>query len=314
MKEPDGAAAPRPALREHGEAFLRHLADERQLSPHTVTAYRRDLADLEEFLTGYYGTPDWEWLHVDRLTLRSFLGWGRRKGLARRTLARKLSAVRSFFRFLHRDGILDRNPTRAMRAPRKEHRLPAHIRARGVEALFELAEARAQENSLKGARTLVALELLYGSGLRLGELHGLNLETLDLVGDQVKVKGKGQKDRIVPLTRAAVTAIRRYLPRREETGAEPDRGPVLVNQSGGRLSRRSIQRMVQELLESCGEDGQVSVHSLRHSFATHLLDAGADLMAVKELLGHASLSTTQIYTHTSKERLKKVYRDAHPRP
>lgn len=293
--------------------FLRHLADERQLSPHTVTAYRGDLADLEEFLSGYYGTTEWTWAHVDRLTLRSFLGWGRRKGLARRTLARKLSAARTFFRFLHREGRLASNPARAIRAPRREHPLPAHVREEGIRKLFDTAEARAAENTLAGTRTLAALELFYGSGLRLSEVHGLDVGEVDLVGDQVKVRGKGRKERIVPLTRASVRAVRRYLPRREETGAAPDRGPLMVNQSGARLSRRSIQTAVRELLDAAGEDRRVSVHSLRHSFATHMLDGGADLMAVKELLGHASLTTTQVYTHTSRERLKKVYRDAHPR-
>lgn len=304
--------APHPPAGEV-ERFLRHLADERNLSPHTVVAYRRDLGNLQEFLSGYYGTTDWTFGHVDRLTLRSFLGWCRRKGWARSTLARKLAAVRSFFRFLHREERLASNPARSMRAPRREHTLPAHLRPSSVEALFDLAEARAAENTLKGTRLLAALEVLYGSGLRLGELHALDLPEVDLVSDQAKVEGKGRKERIVPLTAPAVRALRRYLPRREETGAPSDRGPLLVNQMGNRLSRRSIQLMVRELLEQCSEDPRVSVHSLRHSFATHLLDEGADLMAVKELLGHASLSTTQIYTHTSRDRLRRVYRDAHPR-
>jgi len=295
------------------EGFLRHLADERGLSPHTVTAYRGDLDDLQGFLTGYYGTPDWGWEHVDRLTLRSFLGWGRRKGLARSTLARKLSAVRTFFRFLHREEALPGNPARSLRGPRRERTLPAHLRPRGMEALFEAAENRAAENTLRGTRLLAILELLYGSGLRLSELHGLDVPSLDLMGDLVKVMGKGRKERIVPITPAAARAVRRYLPRREEAGAEPHRGPLVVNQSGSRLSRRSIQMEVRGLLESCEEGSDASVHSLRHSFATHLLDEGADLMAVKELLGHASLSTTQIYTHTSRERLRRVYREAHPR-
>lgn len=309
----DGRPSSEPGRPEVAD-FLRHLADERQLSPNTVKAYRRDLADLDTFLTGYYGTGEWEWTHVDRLTLRSFLGWGKRKGLARRTLARKLSAARTFFRFLHREEMLPSNPARSIRAPRADKPLPTHVREGGIRALFELAEARAAENTLRSLRALVSLELLYGSGLRLSELHGLDMEELDLVGDQAKVRGKGRKERIVPLTAAAVRAVRRYLPRREETGTAPDRGPLLVNQEGKRLSRRWIQKAVRELLDAAGEETGATVHSLRHSFATHLLDQGADLMAVKELLGHASLSTTQIYTHTSRERLKKVYRDAHPRP
>lgn len=299
------------------EEFLRHLADERQLSPNTVVAYRRDLSDLSAFLGDYWGTPDWGWEHVDRLTLRSFLGWCHREGLARRTVARKLSATRSFFRFLHLEERLERNPAGALRAPRSEKRLPGHLGHLDAAAVFDLAEARAAENTLQGTRTLVILELLYGSGLRLAELHGADLPDLDLVGEQVKVRGKGRKERIVPLTRAAVTAVRRYEPRRSETlGSESrasDRRALLLNRRGRRLSRRSIQSAVSGLLDEVAEGEGLSAHSLRHSFATHLLDGGADLMAVKELLGHVSLSSTQIYTHTSRERLKRVYREAHPR-
>lgn len=299
------------------QEFLRHLADERQLSPNTVSAYRRDLTDLSEFLTGYYGTPEWGWGDVDRLTLRSFLGWLDRRGLSRRTAARKLSAVRTFFRFLHLEERLDRNPTRALRAPRLDKKLPGHLTHGDAQALFDVAEARAAENTLAGTRNLALLELLYGSGLRLSEVHGLDLQDLDLVAEQVKVRGKGRKERIVPLTRAAVVAVRRYLPRRDEAvgpdASAADRRALLLGPGGRRLSRRGIQKIVHALLEAAGADEGLSVHSLRHSFATHLLDGGADLMAVKELLGHVSLSTTQIYTHTSTERLKQVYRDAHPR-
>lgn len=298
-----------------GEAaeFLRHLEHERQLSPNTIAAYRRDLEDLEGFLTGYYGTPDWAWSDVDRLTLRSFLGWCDRRDLARRTIARKLSSARGFFRFLHREERLPSNPARGIRTPRGERPLPKPVPRADLDALFSLAEEEARANTLAGTRALALLELLYGSGLRLAEVHGMNLEDLDYVGERVKVRGKGRKERIVPLTGSAVGALRRYEPRRVEAGASSGRGPVLVNQHGKRVSRRTIQRTVQRLLEAAGERGGTGVHALRHSFATHLLDAGADLMAVKELLGHASLSTTRIYTHTSKERLRGVYRSAHPR-
>jgi integrase/recombinase XerC len=163
----------------------------------------------------------------------------------------------------------------------------------------------------------VILELLYGSGLRLAELQGLDLTELDLVGDQARVRGKGRKERIVPLTQSAVRAVRRYEPRRAEAlrPATPpaERRALLLSSRGRRLSRRAIQTIVQEHLDAVAASHGLSVHSLRHTFATHLLDAGADLMAVKELLGHVSLSTTRIYTHTSRERLKQVYRDAHPR-
>lgn len=299
------------------EAYLRVLADERQLSPHTVAAYRRDLGDLSFFLTDYFGTPDWDWDGVDRLTLRSFLGWCLRRGLSRRTIGRKLSAVRGFFRFLHLEDRLPSNPSRAVRAPKAEKRLPGHLSRTETDALFRLAEARAAENTLSGTRTLAILELLYGSGLRLSELQRLNGKSLDLRKALVRVKGKGRKERLVPLTRRSLEALSRYEPRRQEvitkreTTEDPD--SLLVNNRGGRLSRRSIQRSVRDLISAAAADEGLSVHSLRHSFATHLLDAGADLMAVKELLGHVSLSTTQIYAHTSKERLKKVYQQAHPR-
>jgi len=295
------------------ELFLRHLEDERQLSPNTVTAYRRDLRDLEEFLTEYLGTPEWGWASVDRLTLRSFLGSLGGRGLTGRTIARKLSAVRAFLRFLLREDRIQSDPSRGLRAPGRDRHLPAHLPRREIDDLFSLAESDASENTLEGTRTLALLELIYGSGLRLAEVHGIDLGRIDVGGGLVRVIGKGRKERVVPLTSSASRALRRYELRRRETPAAPDAGPLFVNEKGDRLSRRSIQRTVQGLLERAGAGDGVSVHSLRHSFATHLLDGGADLMAVKELLGHASLSTTQIYTHTSRERLQKVYRDAHPR-
>lgn len=297
-------------------AFLRHLADERNLSVHTVTAYRGDLADFTRFLTDYYGTEEWGWETVDRLTLRSFLGSLERRGLARRTTARKLSALRTFFAFLHVERVVERDPTRHLRSPRGERSLPGVLGRGEMEAVFRVAEARAAENTLQGTRDLVILEVLYGSGVRLSELHALDRSDLDLVSDQVKVEGKGRKERVVPLTPPAVRAVRRYELRRDETlsaARRPDRRAFLVNRSGQRLSRRSIQRIVHSLIEEGGGGEGAGVHALRHTFATHLLDGGADLMAVKELLGHVSLSTTQIYTHTSRERLKGVYRRAHPR-
>jgi len=299
--------------------YLKVLTHERQLSDHTVRAYERDLRDLGVFLTEYLGTPEWEWDGVDRLTLRSFMGWCLRKGLSRRTIARKLSAVRGFFRFLHLEDRLPINPARAVRAPKSEKRLPGHLSRGEMDVIFRLAEARAAENTLQGTRALLILELLYGSGLRLSELHGLNLEDLDTDRSQVKVRGKGRKERIVPLTPRALQALGRYGPRRAEAASPCSEDPsrdssaLLRNARGGRLSRRSIQRSVRNVLEKAASHQGLSVHSLRHSFATHLLDAGADLMAVKELLGHVSLSTTQIYTHTSTERLKRVYKQAHPR-
>ena len=299
------------------DGFLAHLEGERQLSPNTVVAYRKDLADLERFLTDYEGGGRWSWEEVDRLALRSFLGWCHRQGWSRRTAGRKLSAIRSFFRFLHLEDRVPGNPAQAMRAPKREKRLPGYLTYLEVEDLFRIAEARAGENTLQATRNLVILELLYGSGLRLSELGGIDLPELDLVGEQVRVRGKGRKERIVPVTRSAIRAVRRYEPRRAEAvrGDAPlsEKRALLLNARGGRLSLRSIQRIVREQLEEAAAASHLSAHSLRHSFATHLLDAGADLMAVKELLGHVSLSTTQIYTHTTKDRLRRVYRKAHPR-
>ena len=297
------------------DQFLRHIADGRQLSPHTVQAYRKDLADFGEFMQQRSG-KDLDWAAVDRLALRGYLGQLANRRFARRTIARKLSAVRSFFRFLHREELLDVNPTRAVRSPKLERTLPTWITRAQVEKLFAAAENRAASGGFRPTRDLAILEAFYGTGMRLSELQSLNLTDLDLVGDQVKVRGKGRKERIVPLGTAAARALRRYELRRSEVlGKTPasDRKAFFLSERGGRISTRQLQNIVRRELQKIAEDAGLSVHSLRHSFATHLLDAGADLMAVKELLGHASLSTTRIYTHTSKERLKRVYDQAHPR-
>jgi integrase/recombinase XerC len=298
------------------EEFLRHLADGRQLSPHTTAAYRHDLEELTAFLERYYGGEAWSWGGVDRLALRGFLAELHRRGLSRRTIVRKLSAVRSFFRFLHREEVIEANPGRAVRSPKVERTLPGWLTRAQVEQLFSLAENRAAEGDFLGARNLAIVETFYATGIRLSELQRLNLDDLDLIGDQVKVRGKGRKERIVPLGQAAVRALRRYELRRGEVApraALSDRRAVFLSERGRRLSLRQIQLVVQKFLDTIAEDAGLSTHSLRHSFATHLLDAGADLLAVKELLGHTSLSTTRIYTHTSKERLKRVYDQAHPR-
>ena len=296
--------------------FLKHLESERRLSPRTVVSYRKDLEDLRLFLDDHYGGGGWGWGTVERIDFRAFMGWCGRKGLSRRTVARKLSAIRTFYRFLHLEDRVPSDPARTLRSPRIEKRLPGHATSRNIDAVFSGAEARAAENTFRGTRNLVILELLYGSGLRLSELHGLDLSDLDLGREQAKVLGKGNRERLVPITGSARRAIGRYLPRRLEFGAAtfaPGREALLLNPAGKRLSRRSIQTVVRRFLDDAAPGEGLSAHALRHSFATHLLDAGADLMAVKELLGHVSLSTTQVYTHTSKERLRQVYRQAHPR-
>ncbi len=296
--------------------FFKHLESERRLSPRTVVSYRKDLEDLGVFLDDHFGGGGWGWGTVGRIDFRAFMGWCGRKGLTRRTVARKLSAIRTFYRFLHLEERVPGDPVRTLRSPRIEKRLPGHATAADIEGVFCQAEARSAENTFRGTRNLVILELLYGSGLRLSELHGLDLSDLDLRRGQTKVFGKGSKERLVPFTGSAGRAIGRYLPRRLElqaTSMMPDRKALLLNPAGKRLSRRSIQNVVRGFLDVAAPGAGLSAHSLRHSFATHLLDAGADLMAVKELLGHVSLSTTQVYTHTSKERLRRVYRSSHPR-
>ena len=310
----ESAGTAQPA--ENGEVaeFLRHLADERQLSPNTIKAYARDLAQLEAFLGEYSGRTGWRWSdpEVDRLALRAFLGWCGRQGLSKRSAARKLAAARTFFRFLHLEDRIQANPSRAVRAPKLEKRLPGHLSRGDVRDVFDFAEREAEKNTLAGTRTLAVLEILYGSGLRLSELHGLDVGAVDEGTKQVRVMGKGRKERIVPLTDSALKAIEGYALRRAEV-TDRTEGALLVNPRGHRLSRRSIQSTVRRCFDSAAGARGLSVHALRHTFATHLLEAGADLLAVKELLGHVSLSSTQIYTHTSKERLVRVYREAHPR-
>lgn len=293
---------------------MRHLADERQLSPHTVAAYELDLRQLTDFMTEYLGHGDWRWAdkEVDRLALRGFMGWLGRKGLSKRSVGRKLSATRSFFRFLHSEDRIAANPASAVRAPKIEKRLPGHLTRGDVSDVFAEAEKRAEQNTLAAARDLVILELLYGSGLRLSELHGVDLASIDRGSQLVRVMGKGSKERIVPVSEACLRAIVHYEPRRAEVANRAD-DALLVNARGGRLSRRSIQAAVSACFDVAAGARGLSAHALRHSFATHLLEAGADLLAVKELLGHVSLSTTQIYTHTTKDRLRRVYKDAHPR-
>jgi len=292
--------------------FLTHLEKERGQSPNTIGAYRRDLEAFVEFCNRYYG-GDWDFTRVDRLGLRGFLGEFERKGLARRTAARALSAVRSFYRYLQVHHDLARNPLRAVKSPKLEKRLPRHLRLEETERIFESAESAASDGEFENLRDLAMLELFYSSGIRLSELRGLNLGSVDLLADQVKVLGKGRKERIVPVGSRAVKALRKYLASREGIALKgPDRQAVFVSRRGRRLSPATIQRRIHRLYAAGGARG-FRVHSLRHTFATHMMDAGADLRSVQEMLGHASLSTTQIYTHTSVERLKRVYRDAHPR-
>lgn len=294
--------------------YLTYLEKVRDHSPNTVSAYRRDLEQFCDFLDRRTGSADWTFVGVDRLAMRGFLGELERRGLSRRSAARALSAVRSFYRWLRVQHDLDIPAIRATRIPRIPKRLPTYLLRDQVDALFAFATAAAESDGFGAVRDLAMLELFYSSGLRLSELQQLDLDQLDLLGDQVKVLGKGRKERIVPVGGQASLALRRYLGLRGEVMQFPraDRRAVFVGRRGRRLSPVTVQRRMHRLYDAIGADG-MRTHSMRHTFATHLLDAGADLRAVQELLGHASLATTQIYTHTSVERLKKVYLQAHPR-
>ena len=289
-------------------AFAAFLSKERNDSPHTVKAYGRDVSEFAAFCDDFYGGP-WRWAGVDRLAIRGFLGALEQRGLSRRSVARALSALRTFYRFLNLTQGVEVNPAKTARTPKQEARLPAHLER---DLLFGEAERRAAAGGFTEARDLAMLELFYATGMRLAELASLSDADLDLVSDQVKVRGKGKKERIVPLGSHAGVALRRYF-RRRDAVLTGDRRAVFLSRRGARLTPRGVQLAIKRLLGTLTRGRELHVHSLRHSFATHLLDAGADLRAVQELLGHASLSTTQVYTHTSVQRLKQVYHQAHPR-
>jgi integrase/recombinase XerC len=278
------------------EEFAQRLR-RRNCSPNTIEAYGRDLAQL--FRASGAEDPG----AVTRDDIRRHLGSLQRGGLDRRSAARKLSAFKAFFRFCAAEGLVSSNPVQGIRAPRAERKLPSFLSeeqagtAMGPSVPGERGEER--NNAL--------LELLYGSGLRASELTGLKAGDVDLGTGLVKVTGKGGKQRIVPLSRESRKRLKPLV-----SGLDPDRR-LFLGDRGGPLGRRQLQRIVERRLRASGHGGKASPHVLRHTFATHLLDRGADLKAVKELLGHSSLSTTQIYTHVSVERLKKVYKQAHPR-
>jgi integrase/recombinase XerC len=301
------------------EEFLTYLAKERDASPRTVAAYARDLAGLAEWLTATRGAAGWSWATVDRLAFRGWMAHLTQQGLAKRSIARGLSAARSFYRYLHREERVKSNPARAVGIPKVGKHLPGWLNQVDMNHVIELADVRAQGGRFVDVRNRALLELFYAAGLRVSEMHGMSPRDLDLLAQLVKVRGKGRKERIVPFGAPAVLALRNYESRREEllsrsaSSGAVDRTAWWLNERGRRLSVRGIQSAMTGLLTAVSEGAELSTHSLRHTFATHLLDNGADLRAVQELLGHASVSTTQIYTHTSVERLKAVHRKAHPR-
>lgn len=314
---PEIETAPAPVRDASVAEFLTHLAKERDVSPHTVTAYARDLDELAMVLARHLGVNAVDWAAVDRLSLRAWLAHLSRRGLSKRSSARALSAARSFFRWMHRNDLVEANPARAVNSPKLDKHLPGHLDRTQVEALLQAAATRAQEGRFNDVRDLAILEMFYSTGLRLSELRGIDRRDLDLLAGAVKVRGKGRKERIVPVGGPAQQALREYERVRDQliaqVGPKADRTAFFLSSRGKRMSQKTLHNAVTAALGEVDEGAGLSAHALRHTFATHLLDGGADLRAVQELLGHASVSTTQIYTHTSVERLKQVYRGAHPR-
>jgi integrase/recombinase XerC len=289
--------------------FLRYLALERNASALTVKSYREDLSQAIEFLRSRPGAGE---LTPEQLTsrhLRAFTVWLHEQAYAKSTIARRLAALRSWLRFLCRQGTLLANPADGLRTPRQEKKLPTFLTE---DALAQLL-AVPKDGTALDRRDRAILEALYSAGLRVGELTGLNLTDLDLHEGVATVRGKGKKERLVFFGKSAREALRRWLAARAELPAGQRTSAVFLNKNGGRLTARSVGRLLEKYLAQAGLDRRASPHSLRHSFATHLLDHGADIRSVQELLGHKSLATTQVYTHVTTQRLKDCYEKAHPR-
>jgi integrase/recombinase XerC len=317
--------------------FLEHLRLNENASAHTVRAYESDLSQFLTCLAASVGRRRGELTPADfdHAHIREFLGELRVRGNTRSSAARKLAAIRAFGRYLRREGIVDGDPAALVGTPRREHRLPAHLGEAEMSRLLEMPDA----SSPLGRRDRAILELFYASGLRLSELVGLDLEDLNLNGRMVRVLGKGRKERIVPFNHSAEAAIRAWLADHRNWGQTPSeeprktgprsrisaaggqtpirgrgrRQPLFLNYQGGRLSTRSVDRIVRKYVAACSTRFGISPHALRHSFATHLLERGADLRAIQELLGHVRLSTTQRYTHVNAAQLMEAYRKAHPK-
>lgn len=285
--------------------FARYLADERNLSPHTRVAYLRDLDEFRVFLERHGGSGREALARIDSFLLRRHLAELHKRN-QRTSIARKLSTLRTFFRYLVREGLLPSNPTEGLSTPKLNRYLPKTLSVDEATALME----RGYGKGLLDLRDRAIVELFYASGLRVSELTGLNVGSLNLSENLVRVLGKGNKERIVPIGRKAHEALLAYL---EERGLYDENEPLFLNARNGRLTPRSVQRNLKVRLIKAGIIKDISPHALRHSFATHLLDGGADLRAIQELLGHVSLSTTQKYTQVSVDHLMSVYDRAHPR-
>jgi len=292
------------------DRFIDYIALERGASPHTCRAYRTDLELFAAFL-GEQGLPR-DVTKIDYLTIRLYLGHlYQGKRIKRASVKRKLASLRTFFKYLKREGIVEKNPAKMVAIPKGGRDLPHTLTVDEAFRFLDIPDAA----SPLGSRDRAILEFLYSSGLRVGELTSLSLPDLDLGGGMVRVMGKGSKERLVPIGSKAVEALRSYLARRGELMEKGKSAPqyLFLNHRGGRLSARSVGRMIKKYLLQGGIVKETTPHTFRHSFATHLLDAGADLRGIQELLGHASLSTTQKYTHVSSAKLMEVYDRTHPR-
>jgi len=294
-------------MKKEVEEFLNYLRLERNASPHTVSNYHRDLKQLAEYLKENVYT----WRSVDTIALRGFLAELHERQLKKSSIIRKLACFRSFFEFCLRKKWRDDNPARALATPRKEQQIPGFLTEQETTKLLEWP---VELNDPLEVRDRTILELLYASGLRVSELIALDLEDLHLKERLLRVKGKGKKERIVPFGREAEKWLREYLPARKKLSASrPATQAVFLNYRGERLTVRSVQRLIQQRIKQIALNRRISPHSLRHSFASHLLSRGADLRAIQELLGHKSLATTQKYTHLDLSHLLEVYRRSHPR-
>lgn len=281
--------------------YLTYLEIEKNASGHTISNYHLDLKQFRAFLS------EKDVHKIDRLDIRKYLGFLKGRNLKKRTLARKLSTLRSFFKFLLRDGYIKSNPVAGVTSPKLEKRLPIFLDVNKVTKLVESPD----KISLLGLRDRAILETLYSTGMRVSELVGLNIGRVDFIGGMVKVYGKGKKERLIPIGDRALRAIRDYLGK--EPSDKKENQAIFLNKSRSRLTDQGVQNLINKYVLRTSLKERISPHTLRHSFATHLLDRGADLRSIQELLGHASLSTTQIYTHVTTEHLKSVYNKAHPR-
>ena len=286
------------------EDFFGYLSVERNVSPHTLNAYRSDLEMFREFLIQEQG-EEASFLAVNHLTVRRYLAL-LHKSHRKSSIGRKLAAIRAFFKYLVREGIVQKNPAELVSTPKKEKKIPFHLNIDEVTALVEAP----REQNLLSLRDKAILETLYSCGIRVSELTGLDIGEVDLVNGMARVLGKGGKERLTPLGSYAVSALVDYLAARNNPSFD---APLLLNAKGGRLTSRSVARIVDKYILEIAAMRKISPHTLRHTFATHMLEGGADLRSIQELLGHASLSTTQKYTHVSIDRLMEVYDKAHPK-